>query len=312
MGKNIVVIGSMNQDIIMKISRMPDLGESMMVDECILAAGGKGSNQAVQAAKLGVNVSMIGSVGKDTMGEFLLTEAEKFHVDVTHVKRSNAPTGMADAHVLPDGHLFCTVVKGANFELKIEDVTMAESLLKSADIVILQNEIPREVDYYVVDKAEEFGYKVIYNAAPAREMSRHYIAKCDIVVVNEVEAGFYCGTKIDSVEEAKVEALKMSMEMGNDWIITLGATGSVVASNKEVIFIPSYRVNAIESLGAGDSYIGALAYALLSGMSLFEGCRFATACSALTVMKCGAQIAMPTKIEVEEFRKSHSGSRSSN
>ena len=312
MGKNIVVIGSMNQDIIMKISRMPDLGESMMVDECILAAGGKGSNQAVQAAKLGANVSMIGSVGKDTMGEFLLTEAEKFHVDVTHVKRSNAPTGMADAHVLPDGHLFCTVVKGANFELKTEDVTMAESLLKSADIVILQNEIPREVDYYVVDKAEEFGYKVIYNAAPAREMSRHYIAKCDIVVVNEVEAGFYCGTKIDSVEEAKVEALKMSMEMGNDWIITLGATGSVVASNKEVIFIPSYRVNAIESLGAGDSYIGALAYALLSGLSLFEGCRFATACSALTVMKCGAQIAMPTKIEVEEFRKSHSGSRSSN
>ena len=245
MGKNIVVIGSMNQDIIMKISRMPDLGESMMVDECILAAGGKGSNQAVQAAKLGANVSMIGSVGKDTMGE------------------------------------------------------------KSADIVILQNEIPREVDYYVVDKAEEFGYKVIYNAAPAREMSRHYIAKCDIVVVNEVEAGFYCGTKIDSVEEAKVEALKMSMEMGNDWIITLGATGSVVASNKEVIFIPSYRVKAIESLGAGDSYIGALAYALLSGLSLFEGCRFATACSALTVMKCGAQIAMPTKIEVEEFRKSH-------
>jgi len=312
MGKNIVVIGSMNQDIIMKISRMPDLGESMMVDECILAAGGKGSNQAVQAAKLGANVSMIGSVGKDTMGEFLLTEAEKFHVDVTHVKRSNAPTGMADAHVLPDGHLFCTVVKGANFELKTEDVTMAESLLKSADIVILQNEIPREVDYYVVDKAEEFGYKVIYNAAPAREMSRHYIAKCDIVVVNEVEAGFYCGTKIDSVEEAKVEALKMSMEMGNDWIITLGATGSVVASNKEVIFIPSYRVKAIESLGAGDSYIGALAYALLSGLSLFEGCRFATACSALTVMKCGAQIAMPTKIEVEEFRKSHTGSRSSN
>ena len=306
MGKNIVVIGSMNQDIIMKISRMPDLGESMMVDECILAAGGKGSNQAVQAAKLGANVSMIGSVGKDTMGEFLLTEAEKFHVDVTHVKRSNAPTGMADAHVLPDGHLFCTVVKGANFELKIEDVNMAESLLKSADIVILQNEIPREVDYYVVDKAEEFGYKVIYNAAPAREMSRHYIAKCDIVVVNEVEAGFYCGTKIDSVEEAKVEALKMSMEMGNDWIVTLGATGSVVASNQEVIFIPSYKVKAIESLGAGDSYIGALSYALLSGMNLFESCRFATSCSALTVTKCGAQIAMPTLTEVEEFRKSFS------
>ena len=306
MGKNIVVIGSMNQDIIMKISRMPDLGESMMVDECILAAGGKGSNQAVQAAKLGANVSMIGSVGKDAMGEFLLTEAEKFRVNVTNVKKSNIPTGMADAHVLPDGSLFCTVVKGANFELNIEDVAGAETLLHSADIVILQNEIPEDVNYYAIDKAQEFGYKIIYNAAPAREMRRRYIAKCDIVVVNEIEAGFYCGTRIGSVEEAKVEALKMSMEMGNDWIITLGATGSVVASNKEVIFIPSYRVNAIESLGAGDSYIGALAYALLSGMSLFEGCRFATACSALTVTKCGAQIAMPTLTEVEEFRKSFS------
>ena len=130
MGQNIVVIGSMNQDIIMKISRMPDLGESMMVDECILTAGGKGSNQAVQAAKLGADVSMIGSVGKDAMGEFLLSEAEKFHVNVTNVKRSNIPTGMADAHVLPDGRLFCTVAKGANFELKIEDVAMAEPVLK--------------------------------------------------------------------------------------------------------------------------------------------------------------------------------------
>ena len=245
MGQNIVVIGSMNQDIIMKISRMPDLGESMMVDECILTAGGKGSNQAVQAAKLGADVSMIGSVGKDAMGEFLLSEAEKFHVNVTNVKRSNIPTGMADAHVLPDGRLFCTVAKGANFELKIEDVAMAEPVLKSAEIVILQNEIPEEVDYYSRDKAQEFGYKVIYNAAPAREMSRGYIAKCDIVVVNEIEAGFYCGTRIDSVEEAKVEALKMSMEMGNDWIITLGAIGSVVASEHEVIFIPSYKVKAI-------------------------------------------------------------------
>ena len=126
------------------------------------------------------------------------------------------------------------------------------------------------------------------------------------MVVNEIEAGFYCGTRIDSVEEAKVEALKMSMEMGNDWIITLGAIGSVVASEHEVIFIPSYKVKAIESLGAGDSYIGALSYALLSGMNLFEGCRFATACSALTVTRCGAQIAMPTMTEVEEFRKSFS------
>ena len=306
MGKNIVVIGSMNQDIIMKISRMPELGESMMVNECILAAGGKGSNQAVQAAKLGADVSMIGSVGNDAMGEFLLSEAEKFRVNVTNVKKSNIPTGMADAHVLPDGSLFCTVVKGANFELNIEDVAGAETLLHSADIVILQNEIPEDVNYYAIDKAQEFGYKIIYNAAPAREMRRRYIAKCDIVVVNEIEAGFYCGTRIGSVEEAKIEALKMNMEMGNDWIITLGATGSVVASNQEVIFVPSYKVKAIESLGAGDSYIGALAYALLSGMSLFEGCRFATACSALTVTKCGAQIAMPTLTEVEEFRKSFS------
>ena len=306
MGKNIVVIGSMNQDIIMKISRMPELGESMMVDECILAAGGKGSNQAVQAAKLGADVSMIGSVGNDAMGEFLLSEAEKFRVNVTNVKKSNIPTGMADAHVLPDGSLFCTVVKGANFELNIEDVAGAETLLHSADIVILQNEIPEDVNYYAIDKAQEFGYKIIYNAAPAREMSRRYIAKCDIVVVNEIEAGFYCGTRIGSVEEAKIEALKMNMEMGNDWIVTLGATGSVVASNQEVIFIPSYKVKAIESLGAGDSYIGALSYALLSGMNLFESCRFATSCSALTVTKCGAQIAMPTLTEVEEFRKSFS------
>lgn len=306
MEKNIVVVGSMNQDIIMKIARMPDLGESMMVDECILAAGGKGCNQAVQASKLGANVSMVGAVGKDAMGDFLLSEAEKYHVNISHVKKTHAATGMGDAHVLPDGSLFCTVVKGANFELKPEDVDGAEALLRKADIVILQNEIPEEVDYYVLDKAEEWGYKIIYNAAPARKMKRQYIAKCDIVVVNEVEAGFYCGITIDDVEKAKTEALKLCREMGNDWIFTLGAAGSVVASGEKAIFIPSYKVKAVESLGAGDSYIGALSYALLSGMSLFEGCRFATSCSALTVMSYGAQPAMPTLEEVEAFRNSHS------
>lgn len=306
MEKNIVVVGSMNQDIIMKIARMPDLGESMMVDECILAAGGKGCNQAVQASKLGANVSMVGAVGKDAMGDFLLSEAEKYHVNISHVKKTNAATGMGDAHVLPDGSLFCTVVKGANFELKPEDVDGAAALLRKADIVILQNEIPEEVDYYVLDKAEEWGYKIIYNAAPARKMKRQYIAKCDIVVVNEVEAGFYCGITIDDVEKAKTEALKLCREMGNDWIFTLGAAGSVVASGEKAIFIPSYKVKAVESLGAGDSYIGALSYALLSGMSLFEGCRFATSCSALTVMSYGAQPAMPTLEEVEAFRNSHS------
>ena len=293
MEKNIVVVGSMNQDIIMKIARMPDLGESMMVDECILAAGGKGCNQAVQASKLGANVSMVGAVGKDAMGDFLLSEAEKYHVNISNVRKTNVATGMGDAHVLPDGSLFCTVVKG-------------EVLLRKANIVILQNEIPEEVDYYVIDKAREWGYKIIYNAAPAREMKRQYIAKCDIVVVNEVEAGFYCGTAIDHEEKAKAEALRLCREMGNDWIFTLGAAGSVVASGEKAIFIPSYKVKAVESLGAGDSYIGALSYALLSGMSLFEGCRFATSCSALTVMSYGAQPAMPTLEEVEAFRNSHS------
>lgn len=306
MEKNIVVVGSMNQDIIMKIGRMPDIGESMMVDECILAAGGKGCNQAVQASKLGANVSMVGAVGKDAMGDFLLNEAEKYRVNISYVRKTNVATGMGDAHVLPDGSLFCTVVKGANFELKIEDVDQAEVLLRKANIVILQNEIPEEVDYYVIDKAREWGYKIIYNAAPAREMKRQYIAKCDIVVVNEVEAGFYCDTAIDHEEKAKAEALRLCREMGNDWIFTLGAAGSVVASGDKAIFIPSYKVKAIESLGAGDSYIGALAYALLSGMDLLEGCRFATSCSALTVMGYGAQPAMPTLEEVEAFRNSHS------
>ena len=253
MEKNIVVVGSMNQDIIMKIGRMPDLGESMMVDECILAAGGKGCNQAVQASKLGANVSMVGAVGKDAMGDFLLNEAEKYRVNISNVRKTNVATGMGDAHVLPDGSLFCTVVKGANFELKTEDVDQAEVLLRKANIVILQNEIPEEVDYYVIDKAREWEYKIIYNAAPAREMKRQYIAKCDIVVVNEVEAGFYCGTAIDHEEKAKAEALRLCREMGNDWIFTLGAAGSVVASGDKAIFIPSYKVKAVESLGAGDS-----------------------------------------------------------
>jgi hypothetical protein len=306
MQKNIVVIGSINQDIIMKVSRMPKLGESMVVDECIMAAGGKGCNQAVQAAKLGESVSIIGAVGKDAMGAFLLDEAKKYRVDVSHVKQSKETTGMAIAHVLTDGSLICSVSRGANFDLHKREVDEAESLLRSAAIVILQNEVPEEVDYYIIEKAQEWNYKVIYNAAPARAMKRSFIAECDVVVVNEVEAEFYCGKTIDQIDIAKEEALKLSQDMGNSWIFTLGSMGSVVASNNTVLFVPSYKVKAIESLGAGDSYVGALSHALLKGKDIFEGARFATACSALTVLKCGAQIAMPTLEEVDEFRKSHS------
>ena len=203
MQNNIVVIGSINQDIIMKVSRMPKLGESMVVDECIMAAGGKGCNQAVQAAKLGESVSIIGAVGKDAMGTFLLTEAKKYRVDVSHVKQSEETTGMAIAHVLTDGSLICSVSRGANFDLHKREVDEAESLLRSAAIVILQNEVPEEVDYYIIEKAQEWNYKVIYNAAPARAMKRSFIAECDVVVVNEVEAEFYCGKTIDQIDIAK-------------------------------------------------------------------------------------------------------------
>ncbi|MBR1438692.1 MAG: ribokinase, partial [Synergistaceae bacterium] len=264
------------------------------------AAGGKGANQAVQAAKLGVKTYMIGAVGNDNMGTFLLDEAVKYGLDVSYVKRSAVSTGMGCIHALEDGRVFATINRGANYDITTEDIDRADDLFRQSKILIIQNEIPREVNLYAAEKAKSYGLKVLYNAAPAIPDDRSVLSKADVVIVNEGEASDYLGVKINTVEDASREGLKAGSEMGNIWVITMGSQGSVICAEGKSETVKPYHVDAIETTGAGDSYIGGLGYALINGMDIFMAAKFATKCSAVTVCGIGAQSSMPTLNQIHD------------
>ncbi len=298
MRSKVLVVGSMNYDIILKAKRLPEQGETMPVDGCTFAAGGKGANQAVQAAKLGVETWMVGCVGKDPMGDFLFNTAAEFGLHTDQIRRVDGPTGLGVVHALENGSVHASIVRGANFEITREDIDAVESLMDETGVVILQMEIPLDINHYVIDKAKKHGCKVLLNAAPAEPFEKEYLRKCDILVFNEVEAAFYAGKTAGTLEEGCVMAEEMSADLHNTVVITMGSAGAVVSDGSRTEQIPPKKVTAIETTGAGDSFIGGIAYAVMNGMDIFEAGRFATNCSAVTVTRLGAQASMPVLQEV--------------
>ena len=293
MNKKITVIGSLNYDVILKIPRLPFKGETLTANGATFSAGGKGANQAVQAAKLKTPTYMVGCVGTDASADFLVNTAKEYGVNVDYIRKVPGSSGMGVINAVEDGSVYACIVRGANFEVTREDVDNAMPILKESGVCILQNEIPVEIIVYAIDKAKEAGCTVVLNAAPAIELPEECLSKVDILVVNEVEAEFYCHEKIDSVEKAKTEIKKMAE------IFTLGKDGAVAYENGTIGFIPAMKVDAIETTGAGDSYIGAVSHSIIEGKSLIEACKFATKCSAITVCRMGAQPSMPTLEDVE-------------
>lgn len=165
----------------------------------------------------------------------LISEAKKYGVHTEYIRKVQEPTGMGVVNALQDGSVFAVIVKGANYAVTREDIDRAEDLLKESAIVILQMEIPQEINMYAIDKAKEAGCKVLLNAAPAADIPEEYLKKVDILVVNEVEAAYYLHSEIDTIEKAKEGALQMSGELCNACIFTLGKEGSVVAQNGDVV-----------------------------------------------------------------------------
>ena len=299
MNKKITVIGSLNYDVILKIPRLPVKGETLTANGATFSAGGKGANQAVQAAKLKTPTYMVGCVGTDASADFLVNTAKEYGVNVDYIRKVPGSSGMGVINAVEDGSVYACIVRGANFEVTREDVDNAMPILKESGVCILQNEIPVEIIVYAIDKAKEAGCTVVLNAAPAIELPEECLSKVDILVVNEVEAEFYCHEKIDSVEKAKTEIKKMAEKYNNNVIFTLGKDGAVAYENGTIEFIPAMKVDAIETTGAGDSYIGAVSHSIIEGKSLIEACKFATKCSAITVCRMGAQPSMPTLEDVE-------------
>ena len=296
--KKVTVVGSVNYDIIFQQSRLPEIGETLTADSVSFSGGGKGANQAVQCAKLGLETFMVGKVGNDGFGTKLLADLKEYGVDTSFIGTGRASTGLGVVNAVDDGKVTATIYKGANYDLTCADIDQAEKLIADSGIVILQLEVPRKVVEYTIDMAKRHNCYVILNAAPASEIAEEKLNLVDCLVVNETEASYYTGRKVSNQQEAEAVCEELFKRVSGLLVLTLGEKGSILYNGKKAYQFEAEKVDAVETTGAGDSYIGAIAYALTEDFPYEKMGHFAARISAKTVMKVGGQQAMPYLSEV--------------
>lgn len=299
----ITVIGSLNMDLVVNTPKVPSIGETLLGSGFMTVPGGKGANQAVAAARLGGQVSMIGCVGNDIFGKNLIKNLQDNRVDVKSVKIvDESSTGVAMI-VVENGDNFIIVDPGANFRITPQMIDSIEMLIKSSYIIMLQLEIPYDIVDYAVNMAYQNNVKVLLNPAPARRLSDELLSKVDIFTPNELECEMITGIPIKSVEDAKTAVVYLRNKGIGNVIITMGKNGVVYNSGDSIIHKPVPIVKVMDTTAAGDSFSGAVAVALTESESIDEAVDFGNKVGTLTVMKKGAQISLPSRHDVDEFEK---------
>ncbi len=314
MGK-IAVVGSINMDVVNRVERHPLPGETVSGLETAYIPGGKGANQAVAAARAGAQVLMIGAVGRDPFGGPLVEALGKAGVDTARVLEKKGTSGMAFITVDAHGENNIILSSGANGKLSVED--MEAGLIDAAagdggvglGGVLLQNEIPWETTSAAVRRARTLGATVYLNPAPARKVEDEVLALVDVLVVNETEAAAISGIKVDSREHAEAAADWLLGRGVREVIVTLGAAGVVYASKEgERVSVPAFRVEAVDTTAAGDTFIGAYAADRDRGASVQEALQWANAAAAIAVTRPGAQSSIPSADEVDRWLEIKSSS----
>ena len=301
----IVVVGSSNTDMVVKGRRLPGPGETVKGGQFVMAAGGKGANQAVAAARLGAQVTLVAKVGADVFGDQAIAGYQKDGISTDFIFRDPAShTGIALILVDDKGENLISVASGANNALMPQDVEKAAERIRSADVVVLQLEIPLETVEFTARLAAEAGVPVILDPAPAPDapLDRTLLQYVSYLKPNETEAERLTGIAVTDEASARKAADKLLQNGAHNAIVTLGAKGALWASAGQSGFVPGCRVEAIDSTAAGDAFSGGLACALARGMSLEESVRYASCVGALSVTRLGAQPSLPTEEEVRKFR----------
>uniref|UniRef100_A0A7C3MKW1 Ribokinase n=1 Tax=Dictyoglomus thermophilum TaxID=14 RepID=A0A7C3MKW1_DICTH len=309
MEKRITVIGSYNTDLVSKAPHLPKPGETILGGPFIMGPGGKGSNQAVCSARLGAEVYFIGCIGNDNFGKIAKDFLLKENVKVDYLKVTDKThTGIA-LIIVDDktGENMIVVAPGANMEVNIEQINAVKDIILSSDVVLLQLEIPIETISYVLNLvSNERKPLSILNPAPARKLDDKILGKADIVTPNRNELEIITGIKIETLEDVEKASIKMLSYGTKGVVVTLGKDGAFVVTENKRKHIPSFKVEAVDTTGAGDAFNGGLAVALSEGKDLISAVTFASAVAALSVTKMGAASSMPYREEVERFLKEYS------
>lgn len=298
----IIVVGSANTDMIVRVTRIPRLGETVLGGEFMTAAGGKGANQAVAAARLGGRVSFIGRVGCDSFGKSAISTLKRDGIDTRAVTHDAArPSGVALIFVADHGENSIAVASGANAALSARDIRTARSSFHGARVMLVQLETPLDTVRAAIDEAHRAGVRVILNPAPAQALPAAVLKKISVLTPNETEAELLTGIPVDNLRSATMAARKLRRRGVETVITTLGKRGALIATDDGEVLVKGFPVKPIDTTAAGDVFNGALAVALAEDCALLEAVRFANAAAAISVTRRGAQPSAPRRAEVNQL-----------
>ena len=298
MSEKIIVIGSMNADLVIHSPQMPNLGETLTGSNFQINAGGKGLNQAVAIAKLGGDVSFLGAVGNDSNGELLLDTLKQNNIRFNGFKTEKTPTGIAMITVV-DGNNFIILDSGANAELTPEVIENYSNLIAECEYCVMQLEIPVETVLKVCEIANKSCTKIILNPAPYKELPKEVFSKIDFIIPNEHEAYDLTGVYPDNEENTRKAVLKLKQMGVKNIIITLGERGCAYSVENEIVFKSAIKTNVVDTTSAGDTFVGALVSKLSQNETLENAVLFSTKAAAITVSREGASKSIPYANEIE-------------
>ncbi len=299
---SVVVVGSINMDLVVASERLPKAGETVLGGTFCMNPGGKGANQAVACARLGMETRFISAVGEDSFGVSLLATLKKYRVETAFVKTvKKTPSGVALIGVDKSAENQIIVAPGANDSISSSDIRKSKNAFKEASVLLLQLEIPMDTVLTAVETARKAGLKIILNPAPARLIPEKIFPMLDFIIPNQSESGLLTGTRVTNLDSA-IKAAKLLLKKGvGNVLITLGSKGVMRVNSQGVKSYPAYKVKAVDTTAAGDAFCGGFTSALAMGYSLDKAIPFAQAVGALAVTRQGAQQSMPSMVDVKKF-----------
>lgn len=298
---NIVVVGSANTDFVLRVSELPSKGETILGDQFRVVRGGKGANQAVAAARLGANVTLVARLGSDSFGNEAIAafDEEGIHTDYI-VRDPELHSGIALILVNQEGENIVAVGPGANGRLTTEDVRAANETIREADCLLLQLEIPLEAVRAAIEIARSNNVRVILNPAPAQKLHPEILKSIDYLTPNETEAAILAGQDPSAIGQDSLTHLAAILGVPH-LIVTLGSKGAAIIENGQLTSVPTFPITPVDTTASGDAFNGALAVALARRESLPIAVRYANAAGAITATRPGAQPSLPTKEELDQF-----------